>query len=132
MVKEGSILPFGPALQYTAEKKADTITLYVYTGKDASFTLYEDEDTTYGYEKGAFSNIPITYKESTKQLTIGGREGSFPGMLQNRTFKIVWVLPTAPRKLDFDAEAEKLVDYNGKPLTIKRNESSGGVNFSTH
>ncbi|MES2881940.1 MAG: TIM-barrel domain-containing protein, partial [Bacteroidota bacterium] len=107
MVKEGSILPFGPALQYTDEKKPDTITLYVYTGKDASFKLYEDENTNYNYEKGAFSNIAFNYSEALKQLTIGKRGGNFPGMLMSRTFRVVWVTQTSPRKLDFTADADK-------------------------
>lgn len=119
MVKEGSILPFGPAMQYTAQKKADTITLYVYTGKDASFTLYEDEDTNYNYEKGAFSNIPLTYSEANKQLTIGSRKGSFTGMLQNRTFNIVWITPSSPKSLDLQRIPGKAVQYNGQALAIK-------------
>ena len=116
-VKEGSIIPFGPALQYTAEKPADPITLYVYTGKDATFTLYEDENTTYGYEKGAFSNIPITYNQAKKQLTIGKRQGSFPGMINNRTFNIVWVNKSQPKELDFD-ELGKNVRYNGNAVMV--------------
>lgn len=120
LVKEGSILPVGPALQYTSEKKADTLALFVYTGKDALFKIYEDEDTTYGYEKGAFSNIPLTYNEAAKSLTIGAREGSFPGMLMNRVFKIVWVTPTSPKALNTDGHSDKTVNYNGKPIAIKR------------
>ena len=69
-VKAGSIIPFGPELQYTSEKPADTITLYVYTGADASFNLYEDEGTNYNYEKGAFSVIPIKYNEAIKTLRL--------------------------------------------------------------
>lgn len=90
-VKEGSIIPTGPELQYTEEKKADTITLHVYTGKNTVFTLYEDENTNYNYEKGAFSQVPITYNEATKDLTIGQRKGTFPGMLTDRVFKIIWI-----------------------------------------
>ena len=65
-VKAGSIIPFGPSLQYTAEKPADTIMINIYTGADASFNLYEDEGTNYNYEKGAFSIIPTVYNEATK------------------------------------------------------------------
>ena len=118
-VKEGSIIPFGPDLQYTSEKPADTITLHVYTGKDAAFTLYEDENTNYNYEKGAFSNIPFNYNEATKELTIGNRAGTFPGMLQNRTFRIVWVGKSSAKELDFDKIGGTPVEYNGKSLTIK-------------
>jgi alpha-D-xyloside xylohydrolase len=118
-VKEGSIIPFGPEIQYTSEKAADTITVFVYTGKDATFSLYEDENTNYNYEKKAFSNIPFTYHEATKQLTIGKSEGSFSGMLKNRTFRIVWVSPTRAMSLDLDRKADKEIEYNGKEITIK-------------
>jgi alpha-D-xyloside xylohydrolase len=90
-VKEGSILPLGPELQYTSEKKADTITLYIYGGKDASFTLYEDEGNNYKYEEGQYANIDFTYSESKKQLTLGERKGTFSGMLQKRVFHILYI-----------------------------------------
>jgi alpha-D-xyloside xylohydrolase len=98
-VRAGSIIPFGPELQYTTEKPADPITLYVYTGADAAFTLYEDDGLTYGYERGQFARIPIRWNEARKTLTIGKREGSFPGMLKERTFEIVLVTKTHPYPL---------------------------------
>jgi alpha-D-xyloside xylohydrolase len=88
-VKEGSILPQGPNLQYTGERPADTITLYVYTGRDAHFTLYEDEGTNYNYEKGAYALIPMDYQQATGSLTIGRRQGTYEGMLHKRTFRIM-------------------------------------------
>jgi alpha-D-xyloside xylohydrolase len=118
-VKEGSIIPFGPALQYTDEKPADTITLYVYTGKNATFQLYEDGGTTYDYEKGSFSNIPISWDEATKTLTIGDRKGSFPGMLTQRTFRVVGVSSGKPVALDLEKSGVKEVLYGGKKLTVK-------------
>src|SRR5690606_7900468 len=113
-VKEGSILTFGPELQYTSEKPADPIRLYVYTGRDASFNLYEDEGTNYNYEMNAFSNIPISYNEKDKTLTIGQREGSFEGMLRNRTFEIFVVTPRAKRSLAFDSPAKQKLRYSGQ------------------
>ncbi|MGV3704837.1 MAG: TIM-barrel domain-containing protein [Arcticibacter sp.] len=118
-VKEGSILPFGPELQYTSEKPADPIRLYVYAGKDASFTLYEDEGTNYNYEKKAFSNIPISYNESSKTLTIGQREGSFKGMLPNRTFEIVVVSPRSKRPLSFNSPVKQKLSYSGQKISMK-------------
>ncbi|MEP6950285.1 MAG: DUF5110 domain-containing protein, partial [Ginsengibacter sp.] len=117
-VKEGSIIPFGPELQYTAEKTADTILLYIYTGKNASFSLYEDENTNYNYEKGKFSNIPFSYNEAKQQLIIGARNGSFDGMLKNRTFKIVWISKTKPKALDFESKPDTIVNYVGAVITI--------------
>jgi alpha-D-xyloside xylohydrolase len=117
-VKEGSIIPFGPELQYTAEKPADTITLYVYTGKDAAFTLYEDENTNYNYEKGRFSNIPFVYNEANKTLTIDKREGSFNGMLAKRTFKIIWITKTKSKNLDFVQKEDAIVQYEGAKIAV--------------
>jgi alpha-D-xyloside xylohydrolase len=119
-VKGGSILPVGPDLQYTDEKPADTITLYVYTGRNASFSLYEDENTNYNYEKGVFSQIPIKYNETGKTLTIGDRQGSFPGMLRERSFRVVWITPGRPGALEFDKNDGKQVLYSGKAVTIKQ------------
>jgi alpha-D-xyloside xylohydrolase len=120
-VREGSILPFGPALQYTGERPADTITLFVYTGRDARFTLYEDEGINYNYEKGKWSVIPISYHESDGTLTIGRREGSFPEMLQERTFRIVWVKKDHAAALSFDPPANTTVHYKGEELLTKTN-----------
>jgi alpha-D-xyloside xylohydrolase len=134
--KEGSILPFGPALQYTGEKPADTITLYVYRGKDASFSLYEDEGNNYNYEKGAYAVISLKYEETKGTLTIGERQGGFPGMLKNRTFRIISVTKGRPVPLQFgepagerDAKGEsghkpegRWVHYNGDQQIIQLNK----------
>ncbi|MFP4547370.1 MAG: TIM-barrel domain-containing protein [Fidelibacterota bacterium] len=118
-VKAGSILPFGPEIQYTDEKPADPILLYIYTGDDAEFKLYEDENTNYNYEKGLFSVIPFIYDENTKELTIGKSQGEFPGMLKERIIKIVWVSKDEPRELDYDVEADAVVNYKGKKVVVK-------------
>ena len=119
-VKEGSIIPMGPALQYTDEKPAETISLYVYTGKDASFSLYEDEGKNYNYEKGAYSNIDLNYNESTGTLSIGARKGSFKGMLKNRSFRVIWITPEQPVKLDFGKEQAISIKYSGKAIKLKK------------
>jgi alpha-D-xyloside xylohydrolase len=118
-VKAGSIIPFGPALQYTSEKQADTITLSIYTGADAVFNLYEDEGTNYNYEKGAFAIIPIKYTEATKTVTIGDRKGSFSGMLSKRIFRINITTPNKPKGLELDAKSDKEILYEGKKLDVK-------------
>ena len=117
-VKEGSIVPFGPSIQYTGEKKADTITLFVYTGKDACFNLYEDEDLNYNYEKGAFANIGFTYIEATKTLTVEDRKGSFNGMLQNRVFNIVWLKKDKPTGFNLNKKADIVITYSGKKIIV--------------
>jgi alpha-D-xyloside xylohydrolase len=122
-VKEGSILPLGPDLQYTDQHPADTITLYVYTGRNADFTLYEDEDTNYNYEKGDFSLIPLHFDEATGRLNIGRREGSFPGMLYKRTFRVIFVCPTKAASVDAPTRSAIHITYNGQPRSIDKPKS---------
>jgi alpha-D-xyloside xylohydrolase len=118
-VRAGSIIPVGPELQYTAEKPADPITLYVYTGASGAFTLYEDEGLNYNYEKGAFTRIPIQWDDSTRTLTLGKREGSFPGMLSDRTFEIVLISKSKPVGFSFAPKADRSVHYVGDFLKVR-------------
>jgi alpha-D-xyloside xylohydrolase len=118
-VKAGSIIPLGPSLQYTSEKPADTITLNIYTGADASFNLYEDEGTNYNYEKGKYANIPLVYKEQTKMLTIGKRIGEFDGMLKERVFNIIWIDKNKNIGFDMERKPDAVVKYNGEKILIK-------------
>src|SRR5574344_739640 len=115
-VREGAIIPFGPDIQYSDEKKPELINLYVYEGKDASFTLYEDEGTNYNYEKGKYSTIEITYNEKNHLLTIGDRVGSFNGMLNNRRFNIITVSKNKAQGFDLSVKGS-IINYNGKKIT---------------
>jgi len=117
-VKEGSIIPCGPDIQYATEKPADPVRLFVYTGSDGSFTLYEDENVNYNYEKGKFSIIPLSYNEKERVLTIGKRQGEFPGMPATRTFEIVWIGAGKPSDLTFQSKPDASVTYDGSPQSI--------------
>ncbi|HET8657265.1 MAG TPA: TIM-barrel domain-containing protein, partial [Longimicrobiaceae bacterium] len=119
-VRAGSIVPFGPAIEWAAQKPADPVRLHVYTGRDGAFTLYEDQDTTYDYEHGAFSEIPMRYDEATRTLTIGARRGSFPGMLKSRTFEVVWVGSDRPVGYDMGRAPDRTVRYDGAAVTVRR------------
>jgi alpha-D-xyloside xylohydrolase len=119
-VKTGSIIPVGPEIEYTSQRPADPITLYVYTGADASFTLYEDDGTTYGYEKGAYSTIPITYRETAGELVIGNRQGEFPGMIRERLFHVVWISRDRPVGYSPDVKATINLPYSGNEVKIKK------------
>jgi alpha-D-xyloside xylohydrolase len=120
-VKAGSILPCGPEIQYAAEKPANPIRLFVYTGGNGSFTLYEDENVNYNYEEGKFSMIPMSYNEDDHVLTIGRREGEFPGMLDKRTLEIVWIGERKPSGLDFLSKPDVIVTYDGTEQSVKMN-----------
>ncbi len=117
-VRAGSIIPFGPALQYTGEKPADPITLYVYTGRDGKFDLYEDDGLTYDYEKGMFAKIPLQWHEATGTLTLGRREGSFPGMLAKRTFQIVFISSKKSEDFSFTPRPDATIAFDGNPQTV--------------
>ena len=117
-VRAGSIIPIGPSIQYTREKKAENITLYVYQGNDGKFTLYEDEGINYNYEDGKFTKIEFEYNESTKTLTINNQEGEFSGMLKKHTFSIIAVSESNPIGYDPEAEGLKVV-YNGEIMKVK-------------
>jgi alpha-D-xyloside xylohydrolase len=119
-VREGSIIPFGPEIRFTDEKPADPITLYVYTGRNCAFTLYEDEGTNYNYEKGECSTIKFSYDESSGELTIGERNGEFKGMLKERVFNIVWVTRDNQVAFDPDIVPHDSVTYEGKMIVIKK------------
>ena len=116
-VKAGSIVPFGPSVQYAMEKQPDVITLYVYGGADADFTLYEDEGDNYGYEQGRYATIPMHFSEADGKLTIGERQGDFPGMLQQRVFKVVKVSKDHPVAFNEDVAA-KTVEYKGDTVEL--------------
>ena len=117
---EGAILPVGPEMEWSDEKKPELIDLYVYAGKDGNFTIYEDEGTNYNYEKGKYSIIDIHYNDAQKTLTIGARKGSFDGMLQKRRFNVVLVSTQNGQGVNLaKAPKGKMVKYAGQAVTVK-------------
>jgi alpha-D-xyloside xylohydrolase len=117
-IRAGSILPLGPDIQYAAEKSADPLELRIYRGANGSFTLYEDENDSYNYEKGAYATIPLTWDDTAQTLTIGDRTGAFPGMLQTRTFRIVFVAENHGTGAALTGRGDKTVQYSGKKITV--------------
>lgn len=88
-VKAGSILPMSDAVAYTGLQKECDITLRVYAGNDAEFELYEDEEDNYHYENGAYAWTKFSWKEETKQLSIGQPSGEFEGRVKDRTYQVI-------------------------------------------
>lgn len=121
-VKAGSIIPTGPEVQYTAEKPADPVTLYVFTGANASTDVYNDEAVNYNYQKGQFEKIKVSYDEASKKLTIGAREGSYPGMLQERTFEIVWIDKDNPSGINLTAKPDQVITYKGELVSVEKTD----------
>ncbi|MFO7622668.1 MAG: glycoside hydrolase family 31 protein [Bacteroidales bacterium] len=119
-VKEGSIIPAGPEVQYTGEKTADPLTLWVYTGRNCAFTLYEDEGTNYGYEEGECSTIKFSFDNATGELTIGERNGTFEGMPADRTFNVVWVSKEKPVGFNPGSTPHQTIRYNGRKVVVNK------------
>jgi alpha-D-xyloside xylohydrolase len=106
-VRAGSILPLGPEMQYVGEKAWDQLELRIYPGADGCFTLYEDEGDGYNYERGVYSTITFSWNDKTRELTIGERQGEYPGMLKNRRFSLV--LPGGKQQtIDYDGTAQSI------------------------
>jgi alpha-D-xyloside xylohydrolase len=117
--REGSLIPTGPDIQYTGEKEADPLTLWVYAGADGAFELYEDEGDNYNYEDGAYTLIPLTWNEAERTLTIGKREGEYRGMLHERTVNVIMVSENRAVKLDFGRPPDKSVKYSGEEIKVR-------------
>jgi alpha-D-xyloside xylohydrolase len=119
-VRAGSIVPLGPDLQYATEKPADPIELRIYRGANGTFTLYEDENDSYNYEKGVHATIPLSWDDAAHTLTIGDRTGAFPGMLEKRTFRVVFVTENHGTGGSLTGNVDKTVLYSGKKITVAR------------
>jgi alpha-D-xyloside xylohydrolase len=116
-IKAGSIIPVGPKVQYALEKKWDNLEIRVYEGANGEFTLYEDENDNYNYEKGIYSTITFNWNNTKKELTINDRNGSFPGMLAERKFNIILVGKNKGIGMEQDKQGMEIV-YSGKKVTI--------------
>ena len=117
-VRAGSIVPLGPVQEWSTEKPEDPIELRVYPGADGDFTIYEDENDTYNYEKGAYATIPIHWDDAGHTLTIGDRKGQFPGMIEKRTFRVVFVHENHGVGVDVTEDADKVVQYSGNQIAV--------------
>lgn len=118
-VKAGSIIPIGKMMQYTGEKKNDTLEIRIYKGANAEFSLYEDEGDNYNYEKGKYTVIQFNWNEALQKLTIGNIQGSFEGCLKKRVFNLVFVNEANGIGIT-DAVVKKQIVYNGKNISINK------------
>ncbi|MCR5365032.1 MAG: DUF5110 domain-containing protein [Prevotella sp.] len=118
-VREGAIIPFGPEMQWSDEKPAELINLYVYAGQNGKFQLYEDEGVNYNYEKGKYATIDIAYDDDSRTVTFSARKGIFPGMLKQRRFNVVLITKDQAKPLNLDNPEGTMVQYAGKEVSVK-------------
>jgi alpha-D-xyloside xylohydrolase len=118
-VRAGSIVPLGPAMEWSTEKPADPLEVRIYPGADGDFTLYEDENDGYAYTKGAHATIALHWDDAGKTLTLGAREGSFPGMLAKRTLRVVKVGRGHGVGIGESETADKTAEYAGEKKVVR-------------
>jgi alpha-D-xyloside xylohydrolase len=117
-VRAGSIVPMSPAMNYTTEKPAAPYEIRIYPGADARFTIYEDDNETYGYEKGQRSTVELKWNDAARTLTIGDRKGSFPGMVPARDFQVVVVAPGKAQGIPASDKPDRIARYTGDAVTL--------------
>ena len=106
--------------QYVDEQPDAPLTIEVYTGADGSFSLYEDDGRNYGYERGEFSRIPLSWNEQAGELTIGARQGQYPGMQAQREVRVRWIDGPREDAGAVEPKADRTVRYTGKAVTVRR------------
>ena len=118
-VREGSIVPMGPTMEWSTEKPADPIEIRIYPGADGDFTLYEDENDNYDYVKGQHATIQLHWDDAAKTLTFGARQGSYPGMPEKHTFHVVVVGEGRGAGVGDSAAQARGVIYKGNQVVMK-------------
>jgi alpha-D-xyloside xylohydrolase len=124
-IRGGSILPLGPVMQYATQEPEDPIELRIYPGEDGAFTLYEDQNDGYGYEKGLCATIQFNWNDRSRTLTIRKRQGDFPGMIKNRKFLVVLVKPHHGVGLGQTSRPDQIISYTGSQLTVEVGSQAG-------
>jgi len=116
-VPAGSILPTGAIIQNTTKPQTD-LTIFVYAGKNGTFTLYEDENINYNYEKGSYSTILFSYNNKDHSINIAERKGNFAGLVKERNFHFILVKPENPGGIDIIPNHPNTVHYTGNNASI--------------
>ena len=110
-VKAGAILPYyGKLKNLSGTDQAVTVRVFP-GGQDGFFSLYEDNGEDRDYIEN-YATTDLSYVRNGNSLTvnIGARKGSFPGMLESRTFNIKYI--------DGKTVKTKTVTYDGRALTV--------------
>jgi alpha-glucosidase (family GH31 glycosyl hydrolase) len=118
-LRAGGILPTRTDyVDHQAQRPMDQITLDVATGGTGSFSLYEDEGEGHGYSEGKFARTPIGYAQPTRTLTIGPREGTFPGAVDNRTWTAKFRDVSQPTKVTVNGQKVSDWSYDAPTRTL--------------
>ncbi|HEX7982047.1 MAG TPA: PA14 domain-containing protein, partial [Duganella sp.] len=117
-VRAGAIVPMGPVVQYATERPDAPYEIRVYPGADGKFTVYEDDNETYDYEKGRYATYDLVWNDAAKSLTVGARKGAYPRLVKTRKLNIVLVGPANATAIE-PATATRSITYTGKAQSVK-------------
>lgn len=109
-LRAGTILVTGNPVMNTAEAQ-DNLKLTVNTGADADFVIYEDDGTSYAYERGESARIAVHWDDAARTLAIAEREGSFPGMSPEKHILVCLN--------GLDGVEPKVVEYSGQAVKME-------------
>jgi alpha-glucosidase/alpha-D-xyloside xylohydrolase len=108
-VRAGAILPLLPIKQWVDQPVDGRLTLAVYPGADGSFTLYEDDGRTFGYRKGEWMGVEMTWRDRQ-------------GMLALRLARGSRMRPPSPRQIDVriaGRDSARTISFSGTPIEVK-------------
>ena len=77
-VRAGTILPLGPVIQHTRDLPGGPLEVRIYPGRDARFTLTEDDGATTGYLHGDLRDTTFVWNDAARELT-WSRSGTYAG-----------------------------------------------------
>jgi alpha-D-xyloside xylohydrolase len=120
-VRAGAIIPYGPTVDYADEKPNAPVELRIYPGADGDFTLYEDQGDSYDYEHGAYATVDLHWDDATSTLSIGARQGTFPGLIAERTFRVVRVKSGQGAGIEPTEKADAELIYQGRSMSVHVN-----------
>jgi alpha-D-xyloside xylohydrolase len=113
-VRAGSIVPMTEPMQFVDEDRNAVYELRVYAGADANFVLYEDAGDGYAYEHSEYALIAIEWNEEARELVLQARKGSFPEMVEERTYEIVFI--------SADGRRRQILQYGGEEIRVRMDE----------
>jgi alpha-D-xyloside xylohydrolase len=113
-VRGGSIVPMTQPMQFVDEVRSAAYEVRIYTGADASFLLYEDAGDGYAYENGEYAQVFIEWNEQSGRLVVNAREGSFPEMVKQREYRILFI--------SADGTRQRSLLYKGHEVCLRMDE----------
>lgn len=117
-VRAGSIIPMGPLVQFATEKPDAAHEIRIYPGANGRFTVYEDDNETYDYEKGRSARYEMVWDDASRTLRIGARSGTFSGMVSRRQLDLV-IVDAGNATGVSPATATRSITYEGRPIEVR-------------